>query len=154
MEEILASIRRIIADDQVLPLAARVPAPAAQPPAVQSPVRLTPSSIGRIRPEEAVSLDPAPMATLAPGPVARTVLRDDIAPPLDAGGSSAAEVAAPSRPLSEGSVSAADIARRVAITEIEPSTLRPRVAAEPTALRSDEAYRHALSEVRRRQDPS
>jgi uncharacterized protein len=83
MEEILASIRRIIADDEAKPPAAAAPAapakPAAPPPAAKAPVMndIPPSNIPAAQAAAAKVAAPAPPPKPAPAPAA-TNSQDDI----------------------------------------------------------------------------
>jgi hypothetical protein len=88
MEEILASIRRIIADDEAKPPVAEKPAspaapakPAAPPPAAKAPVMndIPPSAIPAAKAAAAVKLAPAPPPPAKPAPApAASNSQDDI----------------------------------------------------------------------------
>ena len=81
MEEILASIRRIISDDEAKPSAVSAAAPAAAAPAKAEPPKAPPSPArGALSPVRAkpLSATPAPMAAASSPPAAAKNSQDDI----------------------------------------------------------------------------
>jgi len=81
MEEILASIRRIIADDDANKAAAPAPEPAAPPPTAAAPARPAPPPP---RPAAPPAPPPAPAAPLAMNQAAVDAMLADIDPPRKA----------------------------------------------------------------------
>jgi cell pole-organizing protein PopZ len=77
MEEILASIRRIIADDEAKPVAEKPAAPAAAPAKPEKPVAAAPAPAPAPPPAAAKPAPPPPPAAPAPAPAASNS-QDDI----------------------------------------------------------------------------